>query len=100
VRSNQPGAATRDTIIGTGATAGVTVLLDTPGQTIWRIRSETGREEWLVLNDAHAPLDVAGLQTDARRAYLDLRANQPVCVLSQEASYLRLAGAALWPGSK
>jgi hypothetical protein len=100
VRSNQPGAATRDKVIGEGAAAGVTVLLDTPDQTVWRIRSEPDREEWLVLNDTHATIEVAGLQTDARRAYLDLPANKPARVLVHDATSLRLAGAVLWPAGK
>jgi hypothetical protein len=100
VRSNQPGAATRETVVGQGSAAGVSALLDTPEQTVWRVRTEQGREEWLVLNDARAPLDVQGLQTDARRAYLEMRDNKPVRVLVENAKYLRLAGAVLWPGEK
>jgi hypothetical protein len=90
VRSNMPGAATRDTILGPGAAAGVSVVLDNSEQTVWRIRTEGDREEWLVLNDASTPIDVPGLQTDARRAYLDLRAGKPVRTWVKESKYLRL----------
>jgi hypothetical protein len=31
------------------------------------------REEWIVLNPEGKALDIAGLKTDARQAYIDLR---------------------------
>ena len=31
------------------------------------------REEWIVLNPEGKELDIAGLKTDARQAYIDLR---------------------------
>jgi len=92
VKSNMPGAATLDKVLGQGAASGVSVLLDTPEQTVWRVRTEEGREEWVVLNDARAPLDVQGLQTDARRVYLDMQAGKPAHVLAEDGKHLRLAG--------
>ena len=97
VRSNQPGAATLEQVLGPGAAAGVTVLADSPEQTVWRIRSEADREEWLVLNDAGAAIDVAGLKTDARRLYVDLQGKTPPRVVMHQGKRLNLGGVDLRP---
>ncbi|MEI7731108.1 MAG: hypothetical protein WCO56_16140 [Verrucomicrobiota bacterium] len=44
-------------------------------------------------NDTRGVIEVAGLQTSARRAYLDLHAKKPAQVLVQDATHLRLDGA-------
>jgi hypothetical protein len=73
VRSNAPGAASREDILGQYMAAGVSVLADNTEHSVWRIRSDEDREEWIVLNPAGKELDIAGLKTDARQAYIDLR---------------------------
>jgi hypothetical protein len=73
VRSNVPGAASREDILGRYMAAGVSVLADNTEHSVWRIRSGEDREEWIVLNPEGKELDIAGLKTDARQAYIDLR---------------------------
>jgi hypothetical protein len=73
VRSNVPGAASREAILGQYMAAGVSVLADNTEHSVWRIRSGGDREEWIVLNPEGKELDIAGLKTDARQAYIDLR---------------------------
>jgi hypothetical protein len=73
VRSNVPGAASREDILGQYMAAGVSVLADNTEHSVWRIRSGGDREEWIVLNPEGKELDIAGLKTDARQAYIDLR---------------------------
>ncbi|HEY3416700.1 MAG TPA: hypothetical protein VGM23_07435 [Armatimonadota bacterium] len=92
VRSNAPGAASLQDIMGQYMAAGVTTLLDTPEQSVWRIRAEEDREEWVVLNAGGAPVNVAGLQTDARQLYLDVRPGKPTRVLALSATSLSLGG--------
>jgi hypothetical protein len=73
VRSNVPGAVSREDILGQTMAAGVSVLADNTEHSVWRIRSGEDREEWIVLNPEGKELDIAGLKTDARQAYIDLR---------------------------
>jgi len=73
VRSNVPGAASREDILGQTMAAGVSVLADNTEHSVWRIRSDEDREEWIVFNPEGKQLDIAGLKTDARQAYIDLR---------------------------
>jgi hypothetical protein len=72
VRSNVPGAASREDLFGQSMAAGVSVLADNTEHSVWRIRSDEGREEWIVFNPEGKKLDIAGLKTDARQAYIDL----------------------------
>jgi hypothetical protein len=73
VRSNVPGAASREDILGQYMAAGVSVLADDTVHSVWRLRSGEDREEWIVLNPDGKELDIAGLKTDAHQAYIDLR---------------------------
>ena len=68
-----PGAASLEAILGQYMAAGVSVLADDAEKSVWRIRFEKDREEWVVFNGEGKPVDVAGLKTDARQAYVDLR---------------------------
>jgi hypothetical protein len=52
--------------------ANIATLLDTPTQTVIRLRVEPKREEWIVLNTAGDAIEVDGLTTDAKQLYLDL----------------------------
>ncbi|MHB9026560.1 MAG: hypothetical protein ACYC7E_20700 [Armatimonadota bacterium] len=92
VRNNNPGAVSLQDIMGQYMAAGVTALIDTPAQSVWRIRGEGNREEWVVLNAAGAPVTAAGLQTDARQLYLDIRAGKPARVMALGATNLTLDG--------
>ncbi len=100
VRSNNPGAASLDQVLGRSPAIGVTVLRDTPLQTAWRICSEEDREEWVVLNDDKTPIEAEGLKTDARRIYLELCKGKPVRVLINQGTRLSLHGAELWRADK
>jgi len=100
VRSNAPGAASLADITGDYMAAGVAVLADGPERTVWRIRSEKGREEWAVLNPDGKAFSVAGLGTDARQAYVDVRDGKATRVFALGATHLRLGDAELFRVSK
>lgn len=88
VRSNVPGAASLADVTGRYMAAGVTVLKDDTEQSVWHIRSDEDRQEWVILNPAGKPVRIDGLTTDARQAYVDLREGQPVRVLALDATHL------------
>ena len=100
VRSNMPGAATLDQVLGQTAARRATCLHDAPGQTVWRMRAEEDREEWIVLSDGDKPLEVEGLKTDARRVYFDLCKGKVTRLLLTHGSSLSLGGVELWHGEK
>jgi len=100
VRSNVPGAASLADITGQYMAAGITVLKDDAEQSVWRIRTEEDREEWAILNSGGKPVEVDGLATDARQAYLDLRSRKPVRILALDASYLKVGEQELLRQSK
>jgi hypothetical protein len=56
-----------------GSIRGISAVIDTPDQTVWRVRTGTDREEWIVINPARTRIDAEGLHTDARLAYIDKR---------------------------
>jgi len=96
VLSNVPGAVSRKDILGQYMAAGVTVLKDDAEQSVWRIRSDKDRQEWVVLNPSGKPIDVEGLKTDARRAYVELKGGKPSRILALGATHLTLAGKQLF----
>lgn len=98
VKSNAPGAARLDQVLDQSVTQRATCLHDRPGQTVWRMRAEEDREEWIVLNDGEKPLETEGLKTDARRLYLDFRKGKLTRVLLTQGSRLSLGGVELWHG--
>jgi len=71
---------------------GVTVLADDAEKSVWRIRSGKDREEWVVLNASGKAVDVAGLVTDARQAYVDLTGGKPTRVLVLDGTHLTVSG--------
>jgi hypothetical protein len=90
VRSNVPGAASLEDIYGDYMATGVTVLEDGPERTVWRIRSEKGREEWAALNPDGEAFDLEGLGTDARQAYVDVRDGKVAHAFVLGATHLHL----------
>ena len=72
--------------------AGVRIVLDTPEQTVMRIGAEKGREEWIVLNAAGAPIKAEALETDARQLYLDVSEGKVARALLVDGTHLTLAG--------
>lgn len=88
VRSNAPGAASLADITGQYMAAGITVLNDSDDQSVWRIRGDEGREEWCILNPTGGPIEVDGLTTDARQAYLDIQDGKCIRALALNASHL------------
>ncbi|MEE8450569.1 MAG: hypothetical protein V3R99_01605 [Thermoguttaceae bacterium] len=89
VRSNAPGAASLADISGQYMAAGITVLKDNADQSVWRITSDEGREEWCVLNPTGKPVEVDGLTTDAHQVYLDIEDGRCVRAMALSASYLK-----------
>jgi hypothetical protein len=93
-----------ENIMRNGPVRGISALIDTPEQTVWRIRSETDREEWIVVGarrpsvharpDAVLPtrlaVDAPPLHTDARLAYVELRAGKIRRSWYVGGSYLRI----------
>lgn len=90
VRSNVPGAASREEIFGQYMAGRVKVVVDDADQTLWRTRAEKGREEWILLNDRGTDLEAGPLSTDARRAYVDVREDKPDRILALDGTYLAL----------
>lgn len=70
--------------------AGITTLLDTPTQTVLRLRVEPKREEWIVLNANGDAIEVEGLKTDAKQLYLDVVDGKPARGLALGGSYATL----------
>jgi hypothetical protein len=75
---------------GTALAAGIDVLLDTPAQSVLRLRAEPGRTEWIVLNPAGTPVQVEGLATNAKQVYLDLRDGKPTRAQALGGTFLTL----------
>ncbi len=77
----------------------VEFVRDEPDLVALRVRTEEGREEWLLLNESgrQVRLDWAGLlgrlATDARRLYLDFADEQVTRYWAQDATYLEVGGA-------
>ncbi|MHB9131023.1 MAG: hypothetical protein ACYDBB_08040 [Armatimonadota bacterium] len=92
VKSNVPGAATMQDIMGQYMAAGVTVLSDAPELSAWRIRSEGEREEWVVLNTGGAPVTVQGLKTDARQVYVEIAKGMVKRALALDGTNLSING--------
>jgi len=92
VRSNVPGAASLESIYGQYMAAGVKVLIDNAEQSVWRIRTEQQRQEWVVLNEAGKSVAADGLETDARQVYVDLTEGKVARALVLGGTYLKLAG--------
>jgi len=92
VRSNQPGAASLEEILGQYMAAGVSVLADDEDRSVWKMRTEKDREEWVVFNAGGTAIHVDTLDTDARQVYLDVRQGQIRRGLAVDGSYLTLGG--------
>jgi len=89
---NNPGAVSLADVVGLYMAAGVTVLADDDEKSIWRIRSEDEREEWVVFNDTGKAVEIEGLSTDARRVYVDIRKGEVVRVVLLDGTNLTVAG--------
>ena len=94
IHSNYVGSATVADMMGLYMADGVKVLADDADKSIWRIRSEGGREEWVVLNHTGETVAVEGLATDATQAYVDLRNGKPARVLLLNGTHLTVNGKA------
>jgi len=70
---------------------GVEVLIDTPEVTAVRIRTQDAAE-YLILNGPAKELDVDGIVTDARQAYVRVRGRKADYVWAQEARRVEVAG--------
>jgi hypothetical protein len=100
VRSNVPGAVSREDILGQYMAAGVTVLADDTRHSVWRIRSDEHREEWIVLNPDGEEVDIGGLKTDARQAYVDLRKGAATRAFVLSGAHLTIGAATVFKNAK
>ena len=72
-------------------------LLHDDRATVLRIRGEEGREQWVVSNPEGRLRTVGDLQTDARAAYVEFVAGEPVVVWRHRGSKLTIRGRNLVP---
>ena len=71
--------------------ADIRVLVDTLDQTVLRVSTEEGREEWIALNTSGRAIEAEQLATDGRRLYLDVADGRPARALVLDATYLSWA---------
>jgi hypothetical protein len=95
VWSNDPSAATLEDVLGKYPAEGVDVLVDDEARSVWRICAADGREEWIVFNADGEPVDVKGLATDARQAYVDIHEGTVARVTAMGVTTLKVADAAV-----
>ena len=78
----------------------INVLVDTPDQAVIRVGVSIGPHEWVVLNEKGDPIKQAGLETDAKQLYLQIKDGKVARILAVEASYLILDGKDLFKKNK
>ena len=76
----------------TGLASSIEVLVDTVDQAVIRLGAPDKDHEWVVLNEKGAAIKQAGLETDAKQLYIDIKDGKVARILAVEASYLVLDG--------
>ncbi|OPZ85127.1 MAG: hypothetical protein BWY76_01544 [bacterium ADurb.Bin429] len=74
----------------------IATLLDTPAQTVLRLRVEPKREEWIVLNHTGAIINIESLHTDAKQLYLDVADGKVARGMALDATFTKLGATELF----
>ncbi|MHB9132838.1 MAG: hypothetical protein ACYDBB_17350 [Armatimonadota bacterium] len=91
-RSNAPGAARPEDLMGMAGSDGIHILRDEPKVTVARLTFEANREEWVVCNPDGVVVTQGAISTDARTLYLDVVGGKVSSVSAVEATFATLNG--------